>query len=84
LGKLQELRDSILQQLPAEQRGHFSITLDDVKAAAAAAAAAGGEGSDAAGPSVSAISFESVGNALEVGGAKLQRWLVLDSRFFWV
>jgi hypothetical protein len=72
LSKLQELRDSILTQLPAEQRGHFSITLDDVQAAAAAAAAAaGGDGNDAAadaaGPSVSAISFESVADALEVG-----------------
>jgi hypothetical protein len=73
LNKLQELRDSIVAQLPAEHRGHFSITLDDVQAAAAAAAA-GGDGNEAAagaaGPSVSAISFESVGDALEVSAAK--------------
>jgi hypothetical protein len=59
--KLQELRESILQQLPAEQRGHFSITLDDVQAAAAAAA-----GGEACAASVSAISWQSVADALEV------------------
>jgi hypothetical protein len=80
--KLQQLRDSILEQLPAEQRGHFSITLEDIQAAgaAAAAAAAAGGGAGAGGdgsagtPSVSAISWMSVGDALEVSPADGALW----------
>ncbi|WIA35205.1 hypothetical protein OEZ86_003668 [Tetradesmus obliquus] len=77
LSKLQELRDSILEQLPAEQRGHFSVTLEDVKAAAATAAAAAA-GSTAM-PSVSAISWESVGDVLAVD-ADWEDWLAAVMR----
>uniref|UniRef100_A0A383VII5 Uncharacterized protein n=1 Tax=Tetradesmus obliquus TaxID=3088 RepID=A0A383VII5_TETOB len=66
LGKLQALKDSILEQLPEEQRGHFSITLEDVQAAAVAAGDMAAAGGGAAVASVSAISWESVGHALAV------------------
>lgn len=57
LGGLLELRERILEELPPEQRGHFSISPDDINALAISAAE--GAAPDASGP-VSAISLESV------------------------
>lgn len=72
---LRALRSAVLEELPADSRGHFSVTEADLEAWAAEAAGAGGtangtgaaanagvEGSVAA---RSCISFETVGEALE-------------------
>lgn len=65
LQQLLQLRESILEQLPNEVRGHFSISEQDVhRLAAAAASAAATEGGGTA--AVSAISLETIGEALEV------------------
>lgn len=68
LSSLLELRDSIVQQLPDDQKGHFSISQADVERLAEeakAAVVAAGEGGLAG--ATSAISLETVGDALAVG-----------------
>lgn len=58
LGALLDLRERILEELPAEQRGHFSISPEDINALAAAAATV--HATPAAAAPISAISLESV------------------------
>lgn len=58
LGALLDLRERILEELPAEQRGHFSISPEDINALAAAAATV--HATPAAVAPISAISLESV------------------------
>lgn len=66
LDRLLKLRETIVEALPESAAGHFSINEQSLKQMAEEAAAWGNsEGGGAA--AVSAISLESVGDALEVG-----------------
>jgi len=75
LDQLLQLHAVILDQLPRDKTGRFSISEDDIQHLAAEAAAAAAAGGGAAGAaSVSAISLESVGDALEAD-ATWEDWL---------
>lgn len=68
LSKLLRLREVVLAALPADNRGHFSITERDLRLLGeeAAAWAASESGAGTASGAVSAIALTSIGEVLEV------------------
>lgn len=64
LDRLLKLRETIVEAVPESAAGHFSINEQSLKQMAEEAAAWGADGGGSA--AVSAISLESVGDALEV------------------
>lgn len=66
LTKLLHLRQAVLAALPAHQRGHMSITEQDLRQMGEEAAAWAASDAAAAGGAVSAISLTTVGEAMEV------------------